>query len=77
MNYFRAQLKRAARSFVPVFVTMLALAAVLGTVCVWQMRSRLGEESRQKLVLGLVGDASDSFFRLGMEVIESMDASRS
>ena len=76
MNYFRAQLKRAARSFVPVFVTMLALAAVLGTVCVWQMRSRLGEESRQKLVLGLVGDASDSFFRLGMEVIESMDASR-
>lgn len=75
-KYFLAQLKRVFRFFPFIAAMTLLLVGSLTLLASSVMQSYLSSEEKQKLKIGVVGDASGSYLGFGIMAIQMMDSSR-
>lgn len=75
-NDFLAQLKRISRAFPFIAATTLLLVGSLALLAASVMHSYLSSEEKQKLEIGVVGDASGSYLGFGIMAIQMLDSSR-
>lgn len=75
-NYFILQLKRAAKIFPSLLISSLILLLSLGFLAVLIFFMDDSEERNQKITIGMVGEARDSYLGIGMGIMKNMDASR-
>lgn len=75
-KYFLAQLKRISRAFPFIAVTTFLLVGSLALLAASVMQSYLSSEEKQKLEIGVVGDASGSYLGFGIMAIQMLDSSR-
>lgn len=75
-NYFILQLKRAAKIFPSLLLSSLLLLLSLSLLAYLIFFMDDSEERNQKITIGLVGEARDSYLGIGMGIMKNMDASR-
>lgn len=75
-NYFLAQLKRVFRAFPFIAAMTLLLTGCLALLAASVMHAYLSSEEKQKLQVGVVGDASGSYLGFGIMAIQMLDSSR-
>lgn len=72
-KYFPAQLKRGARAYPGVLIiTLLTLAAII-LASVYSVRSIRSDESRSKVIIGLVNNSGEPLFNLGLMALGTVD----
>ncbi|NCC43694.1 MAG: ABC transporter permease, partial [Clostridia bacterium] len=74
--YLKLQIKRMSKSFPIIFLMTLLLAGSFGLLAWMQMSISQNDEGKQKVALGIVGDAKDSYLGFGISALEQMDSSR-
>lgn len=74
--YLRLQFKRMAMAFPAVFCMTVILAGGIGLLVWMQVRLSRDADGQQKVNLGIVGDAEESYLGMGIYVLENLDASR-
>ncbi len=76
VTYFCLQFKRAARFFPFVLTVSLLLCLGLGMILNSVLAVDSNAESKQKLSVGIVGNAEDTYLNFGIAAIQSFDSSR-
>lgn len=74
--YYQMQCKRVFKSFFSIMLMTLLLAGGMGAVAWLQVHMQQNDESKQKISLGIVGDAYDSYLGIGIYALENLDSSR-
>ena len=72
-TYLHLQWKRALRHLPPILgaaAILLAAALLFGAS---EIRTHLGDDARQKIRVGVVGDMQNRWVSLGMETLEHLD----
>lgn len=76
MRYFLLQIKKVCKALPFLLITTLVLTGILGLLALAQMKGAQADEGRQKIRLGIVGDAEDEFVQSGISLLQEMDSSR-
>ena len=76
MRYFLLQIKKVCKALPFLLITTLVLTGILGLLALAQTREAQADEGRQKIRLGIVGDAEDEFVKNGISLLQEMDSSR-
>ena len=76
MRYFLLQIKKVCKALPFLLITTLVLTGILGLLALAQTREVQADEGRQKIRLGIVGDAEDEFVKNGISLLQEMDSSR-
>lgn len=74
--YLGLQIKRMAKSFPAIFLMTVLLAGGFGLLAWMQVKISQNEPGKQKVSLGVVGDAEDSYLGFGIYALEHLDSSR-
>ena len=74
--YFLLLCKRTLKIYPTILIITLATLTSIFLAAVMILRSNADSEDRQKISIGIVGDTSDTFFDVGIDVIKDIDHSR-
>ncbi len=75
-KYLWLQIKRAWKVFPAMLLTTLILAGGLGAALGMIVKINLQEEQKQKVRIGIVGDAKESYLGIGIDALQQLDSSR-
>ena len=75
-DYLKIQLKRIFRLYPSVLLVTLSLIIAIATGGYFVLKNNMSSEDKQKMIIGVTGDLSDTYLEIGIYALKNMDSSR-